>query len=82
MTNFDDLCNLVVLEQFKNMLPGRLATFVSEQKVITASVLQRTLRCAMGVPAYIRCSALLIKVQHVIIDVRRGTRKRRSHFAF
>ncbi len=30
VTNFDDLCNLVVLEQFKNMLPGRLATYVSE----------------------------------------------------
>lgn len=35
--NFGDLCNLMVLEQFKNSVPERIAMYISEQKVKTAA---------------------------------------------
>lgn len=35
--SFDDLCDLVVLEQFKMSLPAQLATYVTEKKVKTAA---------------------------------------------
>ncbi len=35
--DFESLCELVVLEQFKNSLPVRVATYVSEQKAKTAA---------------------------------------------
>ncbi len=28
--DFESLCNLVILEQFKNSLPSRLATYLTE----------------------------------------------------
>jgi len=34
--DFDDLCNSMVLEQFKNSVPERIAMYISEQKVRTA----------------------------------------------
>uniref|UniRef100_A0AAQ4QC33 Gypsy retrotransposon integrase-like protein 1 n=1 Tax=Gasterosteus aculeatus aculeatus TaxID=481459 RepID=A0AAQ4QC33_GASAC len=34
--DFDDLCNLMVLEQFKNSVPERIAMYISERKVRTA----------------------------------------------
>lgn len=37
VTTFGHLCDLVVLEQFKNMLPGYIATYVSERKCVTAA---------------------------------------------
>ena len=37
VTTFEQLCDLVVLEQFKNIVPERLATFISEHKIKTAS---------------------------------------------
>ncbi len=35
--DFYDLCNLMVLEQFKNSVPGRIAMYISEQKVKTVA---------------------------------------------
>uniref|UniRef100_A0A9J8CPB7 Gypsy retrotransposon integrase-like protein 1 n=1 Tax=Cyprinus carpio carpio TaxID=630221 RepID=A0A9J8CPB7_CYPCA len=37
ISNFDDLCDLVILEQFKNILPERIATYVGEHQVRTAA---------------------------------------------
>ena len=37
VATFDDLCDLIILEQFKNMLPGRIATHINEKKVTTAA---------------------------------------------
>lgn len=37
ITTFDDLCELVILEQFKNRLPGRIATYINEHKVASAA---------------------------------------------
>ena len=34
--SFDELCELIVLEQFKNSIPQRIATYVSEQTATTA----------------------------------------------
>lgn len=34
--DFDDLCNLMVLEQFKNSVPERISMYISEQRVRTA----------------------------------------------
>ncbi|XP_034054293.1 uncharacterized protein LOC117534224 isoform X2 [Gymnodraco acuticeps] len=36
VASFDGLCELIVLEQFKNILPQRVATYVNEQKPPTA----------------------------------------------
>lgn len=36
VASFDGLCELIVLEQFKNILPQRVATYVNEQKPSTA----------------------------------------------
>ena len=35
--SFDDLCELMILEQFKNILPDRIATYVTERKVTSAA---------------------------------------------
>ena len=35
--NFDSLCNLMIVEQFKSILPERVATYVNEHKVKTVS---------------------------------------------
>lgn len=35
--SFNDLCDLVILEQFKNILPKQIATYLNEQKVKTAA---------------------------------------------
>ncbi len=35
--SFDRLCDLMVLEQFKNIIPERIATYINEQKVKTAA---------------------------------------------
>ncbi|XP_030283654.1 uncharacterized protein LOC115587797 [Sparus aurata] len=35
--NFEGLCNLVILEQFKDTLPSRVATYLNERKVTTAA---------------------------------------------
>ena len=35
--NFEGLCNLVILEQFKDTLPRRVATYLNERKVTTAA---------------------------------------------
>ena len=35
VVRFDDLCNLVVLEQLKNSVPERVATYITEHKVKT-----------------------------------------------
>lgn len=35
--NFDELCDLIVLEQFKNSIPESIATYVGDQKVKTAT---------------------------------------------
>ena len=35
MDNFEDLRELMVLEQFKNLIPQRIATYVAEQKATT-----------------------------------------------
>ena len=35
--DFDDLCNLMVLEQFRNSVPDKIAMYISEQKVKTAA---------------------------------------------
>uniref|UniRef100_A0A8D0D8B5 SCAN box domain-containing protein n=1 Tax=Sander lucioperca TaxID=283035 RepID=A0A8D0D8B5_SANLU len=37
VTTFEGLCDLVVLEQFKDMLPGYIATYVSEKQCVTAA---------------------------------------------
>lgn len=37
VTGFDDLCDLVILEQFKNVLPGRLVTHINDREVTTAA---------------------------------------------
>ena len=37
ITTFDDLCELLILEQFKNTLPGRIATYIGEQKIASAA---------------------------------------------
>ncbi|XP_030294105.1 uncharacterized protein LOC115594274 [Sparus aurata] len=34
--NFEDLCDLIVLEQFKNSIPDNIATHIGDQKVNTA----------------------------------------------
>lgn len=34
---FGDLCNLMVLEQFKDSLPGNVATYTNEREVKTAA---------------------------------------------
>uniref|UniRef100_G3NXL5 SCAN box domain-containing protein n=1 Tax=Gasterosteus aculeatus TaxID=69293 RepID=G3NXL5_GASAC len=34
--SFDGLCDLIVLERFKNSIPPRIAVYVSEQKAATA----------------------------------------------
>ena len=36
-TTFDDLCELVILEQFKNTLPGRTATYINKRKIASAA---------------------------------------------
>ena len=35
--SYDDLCDLIVLEQFKTSLPAQLATYITEKKVTTAA---------------------------------------------
>lgn len=35
--NFESLCNLVLLEQFKNSLPSQVATYINERKVTTVA---------------------------------------------
>ena len=35
VTSFDGLCELIVLEQFKDVIPQRVATYVNEQKPST-----------------------------------------------
>lgn len=35
--DFEGLCNLIVLEQFKNSVSGRVATYINEQKAETAA---------------------------------------------
>ncbi|KAK0135738.1 hypothetical protein N1851_028415 [Merluccius polli] len=35
--SYDDLCDLIVLEQFKASLPAQLATYITEKKVTTAA---------------------------------------------
>lgn len=35
MKTFDDLCNLIVLEQFKNAVPDCISTHLTEQQVET-----------------------------------------------
>lgn len=35
--SYDDLCDLIVLEQFKSSLPAQLATYITEKKVKTAA---------------------------------------------
>jgi len=35
--NFDSLCNLIILEQFKNCLPSQVATYLNECKVKAAT---------------------------------------------
>lgn len=37
VTDFGGLCDLIVLEQFKNLVPERLAMYISEKKVSTAA---------------------------------------------
>lgn len=37
VTTYEDLCNLIVLEQFKNCLPDRIAKWITEQKLTTAA---------------------------------------------
>ena len=37
ITTFDDLCELVILEQFRNTLPGRIATYINERKIASAT---------------------------------------------
>ncbi|KAL0150446.1 hypothetical protein M9458_054263 [Cirrhinus mrigala] len=37
VSSFDSLCDLVILEQFKNIIPERIATYINEQKVKTAA---------------------------------------------
>ncbi len=37
VTTFEELCNLIVLEQFKNSVPPRIATYINEQKADTAA---------------------------------------------
>lgn len=37
ITTFDELCDLMILEQFKNGLPERIATYIMEQKISTAA---------------------------------------------
>ncbi len=32
ITTFDDLCDFVVLEQFKNDLPDHITTYITERK--------------------------------------------------
>lgn len=34
--NFDDLCEMIILEQFKNTLPQRSALYISVQRPSTA----------------------------------------------
>lgn len=34
---FEDLCDLVLLEQLKNIVPDRIATYINEHKVKTAA---------------------------------------------
>lgn len=35
VNDFEGLCNLIILEQFKNTLPGQVATYLAERRVIT-----------------------------------------------
>uniref|UniRef100_A0A8P4K9M3 SCAN box domain-containing protein n=1 Tax=Dicentrarchus labrax TaxID=13489 RepID=A0A8P4K9M3_DICLA len=37
VTTFDELCDLMILEQFKNSLPERIATYITERKMNTAA---------------------------------------------
>ena len=37
MTTFEGLCELITLEQFKNIIPERLTTFINEHTVSTVS---------------------------------------------
>ena len=37
VTTFEELCDLVIFEQFKNMLPRWIATYISERRVTTAA---------------------------------------------
>lgn len=35
--SFESLCDLIILEQFKNIIPERIVTYINEQKVKTAA---------------------------------------------
>ncbi|XP_033986450.1 uncharacterized protein LOC117482461 [Trematomus bernacchii] len=37
VTTFDDLCELMTLEQFKNILPDKIATYITEHRVTSAA---------------------------------------------
>lgn len=37
ISTFDDLSELIILEQFKNVLPGRIATYINEKNVTSAA---------------------------------------------
>lgn len=37
VTSLEELSNLIVLEQFRNILPERVATYISERKLKTAA---------------------------------------------
>uniref|UniRef100_A0A8C1RHP2 Gypsy retrotransposon integrase-like protein 1 n=1 Tax=Cyprinus carpio TaxID=7962 RepID=A0A8C1RHP2_CYPCA len=37
VSTFEELCNLIVLEQFRNILPDRIAIYINERKVKTAA---------------------------------------------
>lgn len=37
VTTFEAVCDLLVLEQFRNILPDRIATYINEKNLATAS---------------------------------------------
>lgn len=37
LNTFEKLCNLMVLEQLKNIVPDQIATYINEQKVTSAA---------------------------------------------
>ncbi len=62
VTTFEDLCNLVILEQFKNNLPERVSTYISERKVVTAG------EAAVAADQYILLHKSSFRERHVASD--------------
>lgn len=74
VTTFEQLSELIVLEQFKNILPERLATFVSEHKIKTAA------EAAVSADEYMLIHTVQIKAEYLQLNSHAHDEHRSNYF--